>query len=73
MRLPYALVFLLAAGCVAVQNPGNWEPQDNSASSAYYDCFRQAQQSYGSASASRTYGSATVSTGTNDDMLSAPA
>jgi hypothetical protein len=70
--LPSALVvLLLTAGCVARRNVNNWQPQDGSASSAYYECFRQAQQSYATASASRSYGSATASTDTNDDMLCA--
>ena len=70
--LPSALVvLLLTAGCVAPRNVNNWQPQDGSANSAYYECFRQAQQSYATALATGTDDSATVSTDTNDDMLCA--
>jgi len=68
-------VTLLTAGCVSVQNPRNYEPQDTSTSGAYYDCLRQAQQPYGTASvgggAGAVYGSARSSVDTNDDLLCA--
>ena len=38
------VVLLFTLGCVAVQNPRNYEPQDSTAESTYYDCLRQAQQ-----------------------------
>jgi len=55
---------LLIAGCVVVQNPANWQPQDSASSSAYYDCFKKAQQLYGYASSSRNYANASASINT---------
>src|SRR5437899_5636089 len=70
-----SVVLLFSLGCVAVQNPRNYEPQDSTADSAYYDCLRQAQQPYGSASVGAgggaAYGSAKSTVGTNDDLLCA--
>jgi hypothetical protein len=69
------LCWLLTSGCVAVHNTRNYEPQDGSTQSAYYDCFREAQQGYSSANvnATPTYasGSAKSTVGTNDDLLCA--
>ena len=64
-----SVVLLFSLGCVAVQNPRNYEPQDSTADSAYYDCLRQAQQPYGSASVGAgggaAYGSAKSSRARN--------
>ena len=66
---------VIVTGCVSVENPRNWQPQDSSTDSAYYDCLREAQQGVASASfgASRggAYGSARSSAKTNDDLLCA--
>ncbi len=75
-RLPCCVVLLLlTAGCVAVENPRNWQPQDGSTQSTYYDCLKEAQQGHASASfgagAGAAYGSAKSSVETNDDLLCA--
>ena len=41
---------LLLSGCVSVQNPKNWQPQLSSVDKDYYQCLREAQQGYSSAS-----------------------
>jgi len=78
MRIFHAtlsLLLLLTTGCVAVENPRNWQPQAEATQSVYYDCLREAQQGYSHASfgagAGAAYGSATSRVETNDDMLCA--
>jgi hypothetical protein len=66
---------ILITGCVAVENPGNWQPQDVSTRIIYYECFKEAQQAVASGGfgvgAGAAYGSARASMKTNDDLLCA--
>jgi hypothetical protein len=64
-----SFVLIMVAGCVAVENPGNYRPWNSSTQGDYYQCLQEAQQSYASVNANRAYVSAKASTGTNDDLL----
>ena len=46
----YLVVALLLGGCVSVENARNWQPQSSAVDKDYYQCQRDAQQGYSSAS-----------------------
>ena len=50
-RVSCLLLGSLLGGCVGVANTGNWQPQSSSLDKDYYQCEREAQQGYSSASA----------------------